>query len=289
MSTRYANPDLHSHSVFSDGTLHPADVAELAAGNGVDLWSLTDHDGLGGQPHALRAAHEHGMDYLSGVEVSVTQEKVTVHIVGLGFDVSNAELISGLEQTRSGRLVRARRIGEQFDKLGIPGAYEGALRLAEHPEAIARPHFARFLVDQGVCRDVQQAFNTYLADGKPCDVPNQWATLADSVRWIRDAGGMAIIAHPARYAFSSSQETALFEQFRDLGGQGVEVVCGCHSPREVRRYASMARRFGLAASRGSDFHNPGEGRNEPGTLPPLPPDLEPVWTLLGDRIQRAPH
>lgn len=289
MTTRYANPDLHCHSIFSDGTLQPADVAALAAGHGVDLWALTDHDGLDGQAPALRAAHAHGMDYLSGVEISVTYERATVHIVGLGFDVANARLIRGLRKTRAGRQERARKIGEQFARLGIAGAYEGALRLAEHPEAIARPHFARFLVAQGVCKNVQQAFNTYLADGKPCDVPNQWATLSNSVRWIVDAGGVAIIAHPARYRFSNRQETTLFGDFKSLGGQGVEVVTGCHSASETRRYASMARRFGLLASRGSDFHNPGEGRNEPGTLAPLPPDLDAVWSLLDDRIQRPVH
>lgn len=289
MTTRYANPDLHCHSVFSDGTLHPDDVAALAASHGVDLWALTDHDGLDGQPHALRAAHRHGIDYLSGVEVSVTHEHITVHIVGLGFDTTNVRLVRGLRETRAGRQERARKMGEQFARLGIAGAYEGALQLAEHPEAIARPHFARFLVEHGVCKTVQQAFATYLADGKPCDVPNQWATLADAVHWIIGAGGVAILAHPARYRFSSSQETALFEAFKALGGQGVEVVTGCHSASETRRYATLARRFGLLASRGSDFHNPGEGRNEPGTLAPLPPDLDAVWTLLDDRIQRAAH
>lgn len=288
MST-YTNPDLHCHSVFSDGTLPPQEVAALAASHGVDLWSLTDHDGLDGQPHARHAAHEHGMDYLSGVEVSVTYEQITVHIVALGFDDSNAALVDGLRTTRSGRQTRARRIGEQFAKIGIPDAYEGALRLAEHPEAIARPHFARYLVEQGICKDVQQAFSTYLADGKPCDVPNQWATLQDAIHWITDANGVAIIAHPARYRFSKSQETAFFDTFKDLGGQGVEVVCGCHSAKEIRRYAGMARRYGLAASRGSDFHNPGEGRSEPGTLAPLPDDLTPVWSLLADNIQLAAH
>ena len=289
MTTRYANPDLHCHSIFSDGTLHPDDVAALAAGHGVDLWSLTDHDGLDGQALALHAAHAHGMDYLSGVEVSVTHERVTVHIVGLGFDVANTSLIEGLRRTRAGRQERARRMGERFASLGIPGAYEGALQLAEHPEAIARPHFARFLVEQGVCKTVQQAFTTYLADGKPCDVPNQWATLADAVHWITGAGGMAILAHPARYRFSSNQEASLFEQFKSVGGQGVEVVTGCHSTSETRRYATMARRYGLLASRGSDFHNPGEGRNEPGTLASLPTDLDAVWSQLDDRIQRAVH
>lgn len=289
MTTHYANPDLHCHSIYSDGTLPPGDVAALAARHGVDLWSLTDHDGLGGQALALRAAHEHGMDYLSGVEVSVTYEGITIHIVGLGFDTINANLVRGLQETRAGRQERARRIGERFAKIGIAGAYEGALRLAEHPEAVARPHFARFLVEQGVCKNVQQAFSNYLADGKPCDVPNQWATLADAVRWITDAGGLAIIAHPARYRLSTSQEMALFETFRRLGGRGVEVITGCHSASETRRYATMARRFGLAASRGSDFHNPGEGRVEPGTLAPLPPGLDSVWSLLENRIQRVVH
>lgn len=287
--TSYANPDLHSHSVFSDGTLPPEAVAALAARNGVDLWALTDHDVLDGQARARDAAHAHGIDYLSGVEISVTYQERTVHIVGLGFDVNNAALRMGLAATRNGRQARARKMGERFAAMGIPGAFEGALQLAEHPEAVARPHFARFLVQQGICKNVKQAFATYLADGKPGHVPTQWATLTDAVRWIVDAGGIAVIAHPARYRFSQAAEAQLFDEFKALGGRGVEVIAGGHNDAEVRRYARLARQHQLAASRGSDFHNPGEGRGEPGTLPPLPADLQAVWTLAQDAVQRASH
>lgn len=287
--TRYANPDLHSHSVYSDGTLPPEDVAALAASHGVDLWSLTDHDTLDGQARAQAAAQQHGMSYLSGVEISVTWQERTVHIVGLGMDTTHQPLLDGLATTRDGRQRRARKMGEQFASLGIEGAYEGALGLAEHPEAIARPHFARYLVAQGVCKDVQQAFSIYLADGKPCDVPNQWAALPDAVRWITQAGGVAIVAHPARYRLGKKRESLLFDVFKEAGGRGVEVVTGSHSPKDVRRYASVARHYGLAASRGSDFHNPGEGRREPGTLAPLPDGLTPVWSLLPGNIRPAPQ
>jgi len=207
--------------------------------------------------------------------------------VGLGFDTDNAELRRGLEQTRGGRGARAQEMSEQLARVGIPGAYEGALKYVGNPELISRTHFARFLVETGVCKDNNEVFRKYLADGKPGFVPHRWAALGDAVRWIREAGGVAVIAHPARYDHSPTQEYALFSEFKAHGGQGVEVVCGSHSSSEYLKYAELALEFGLAASRGSDFHCPEESRIDLGELPLLEGRLTPVWELLADRIQSA--
>jgi len=279
------NADLHCHSTVSDGTLTPEALAERAAANGVELWALTDHDEIGGQHRAAAAARAEGMRYLTGTEISVTFVGQTVHIVGLGFDADDTNLREGLRRTRGGREERAQEMSEGLAKVGIRGAYEGALKFVGNPELISRTHFARFLVETGVCKDTNEVFRKYLTDGKPGFVPHKWATLKDAVTWIRDAGGLAVIAHPARYKLTPNEEFALFSEFRTHGGQGVEVVTGSHTPAEYGTYADMAREFGLAASRGSDFHSPDESHTELGTLPFLPANLTPVWELLAARIQ----
>lgn len=279
------NADLHCHSTTSDGTLTPEELAARAKANGVDLWALTDHDEVGGQQRALTAARAQGLQYLTGVEISVTFADTTVHIVGLGFDHQDPRLVAGLDDTRDGRGPRAREMAAQLDKVGIGGAYEGALKHAGNPKLISRTHFARFLVEAGVCKDTAEVFRKYLVEGRPGFVPHRWAKLGDAVGWITQAGGLAVIAHPARYHFSANAEYALFSEFKQHGGLGVEVITGSHTPAEAVRYADMAREFGLLASRGSDFHSPGESHIDLGRLPPLPADLTPVWSRLTERIQ----
>ncbi|MGH8781144.1 3',5'-nucleoside bisphosphate phosphatase [Paraburkholderia sp.] len=271
------NADLHCHSTVSDGHFAPVDVARRAHAGGVTLWALTDHDELGGQREAREAAEALGMDYLSGVEISVTWASRTVHVVGLHVDPECAALVDGLARTRDGRAARGEAIGEQLATLGIPDAYEGALKYVSNPDMMSRTHFARFMVDQGYAQSTQDAFTRYLGDGKPCCVPHRWAKLADAVKWIQIAGGEAVIAHPGRYAYTPLEFDALFGEFIDLGGKAIEVVTGSHTPDQYREYADVARRFGFEASRGSDFHAPGEGRVDLGSLPPLPADLKPVW------------
>jgi 3',5'-nucleoside bisphosphate phosphatase len=279
------NADLHCHSTVSDGTLAPEALAQRARANGVELWALTDHDEVGGQARACRAAQAEGLRYLTGTEISVTFASKTVHIVGLGFDPEHEAIRLGLQSTRGGRDERAQDMARQLAQVGITGAYEGARRYVGNPDLISRTHFARFLVDSGVCRDTHEVFNKYLTEGKPGFVPHRWASLRNAVNWISQAGGMAVIAHPARYGFSANEEFALFSEFKAHGGRGVEVVTGSHTPQEYRQYADMAREFGLAASRGSDFHSPEESRVDLGRLPALPEDLTPIWSLLADRIQ----
>jgi hypothetical protein len=274
------NADLHCHSVVSDGTLTPEELALRAHQNGVHLWSLTDHDVLGGQERARQAALNLGMDYLSGVEISISWMGQTVHIVGLGFDTSSPILQEGLRATRDGREVRARQIAAQLQHIGIENSYEGALKFAGNPELIARTHFARFLVEQNVCRDMDEVFRKYLVNGKPGYVSHRWASLDQAVEWITSAGGEAVIAHPGRYRLNTMQMDELYARFKDLGGAGIEVVTGSHSPDQYQIYAKVAQRYGFMASRGSDFHDPQESDVDLGHLPPLPENLQPIWSAF---------
>ena len=278
------NADLHCHSVISDGTLQPEALAERAKANGVELWALTDHDELAGQMRAREAAAAVGLPWLSGCEISVTFVDVTVHIVGLGFDIDSAALRDGLAATRGGRHERAMQMSDGLAKAGIRDAYQGALKYVGNPGLISRTHFARFLVESKVCPDTQTVFRKYLVEGKPGYVPHRWASLRDAVHWIVDAGGLAVIAHPARYRFTANEEYALFSEFIAHGGRGVEVVTGSHSSADAVRYTETALEFGLLASRGSDFHSPEESHVDLGKLPALPATLKPVWDALEARI-----
>ena len=271
------NFDLHCHSNVSDGMLTPATLAARAKARGVDVWALTDHDEVSGIAEARAAAAALDLAFIPGVEISITWAGQTVHIVGLRIDERNVDLQRGLASTRSGRELRAREMAEQLAAVGIPDAYEGALRYAGNPDLISRTHFARYIIDRGVCRDVSAVFRQYLIEGKPGYVPHRWATLEQAVSWIRGAGGVAVIAHPGRYNFDPMAYDALFEQFRALGGAAIEVITGSHTPEQYGEYAKVAQRYGFLASRGSDFHGPGESRVDLGELPALPASVKPVW------------
>ena len=272
--------DLHCHSTVSDGIFEPDELALRAKESGVTLWSLTDHDEVSGQELASQTARAIGLNYLTGVEISVTWANQTVHVVGLGINPTDATLVEGLRRTRAGRADRAKRIGDRLAALGMPGAFEGALPFAGNPELISRTHFARFLVQAGYFSDVQAVFDRLLKDDGPAHEPMQWATLEAAVTWIRGAGGVSVIAHPGRYKYTPTQFSGLFDTFKDLGGRAIEVVTGSHSVPQFKEFAQVARYFDFQASCGSDFHSPDESRVQLGSLPPLPADLKPVWQDL---------
>lgn len=278
------NADLHCHSVVSDGTLTPEALAQRAKANGVELWALTDHDELGGQERAMAAAHEVGLSYLTGVEISVTFLGITVHIVGLGMDHTHPALLAGLQATRGGREQRARDMSDDLARVGIKGVYEGALKYVGNPELISRSHFARYLVEIGVSKDTNDVFRKYITEGKPGFVPHRWAKLSDALSWITQSGGVAVIAHPGRYKLTPNEEFALFTEFKNHGGQAVEVMTGAHNASDYVKYAGYCQEFDLAASRGSDFHSPEESHTDLGKLPDLPGSVKPVWELLQARI-----
>jgi 3',5'-nucleoside bisphosphate phosphatase len=271
------NADLHCHSTASDGLLSPAALAERACARGVKLFALTDHDVVSGLAEARAAAEAGGLAFVDGVEISVTWRGTTIHVVGLRIDPANAELLRGLAIVRGSRVRRARKMAESLEAAGIPGSFDGAMAHAENPEIVSRTHFARFLVERGYARDVRSVFHHFLVKGKPGYVAHEWAALADAVGWIRAAGGVAVVAHPGRYKLSRAELRELLADFIACGGAGIEVVTGNHTPEQYAEFGALARELGLLASRGSDFHGPGESKVELGALPLLPGDLQPVW------------
>ena len=270
--------DLHAHSTISDGTLTPALLVARAVARGLDVLALTDHDDTAGVEEAQRAAAGTALRVLPGVEISVTWESRTVHIVGLNVDVENAALVAGLAGIRAGRDARAGRIAESFARANIHGALEGAKRHVTSERLISRTHFARFLIERGHARSMQDAFKRYMRAGRPGHVEHAWAALGDAVSWIHAAGGQAVIAHPARYGLTATRMRRLLGEFRDLRGDAIEVFSPSHTLAEAEDSARCARVFGLLASTGSDFHDPDESPLDLGALPPLPLGLAPVWS-----------
>lgn len=275
------NFDFHCHSTVSDGTLSPSELAVRAASRGVQCWALTDHDDLSGLAEAREAAVSAKLAFVTGVEISIEWQKASVHLVGLGVNPEADGLLQGLRDIREGRVVRARKMAESLARSGIGDAFAGAMRYAGNPDLISRAHFARFLVEQGMGSTVGKVFDHYLVPGKPGYVDHVWPSLESAVAWIRDAGGVAVVAHPGRYkSLSGGAMKRFLEAFKEAGGMGVEVVCGSHTQNHVLHFARLVRHFGFYASRGSDFHGPEESHCDLGGLPSLPEDLKPVWRLL---------
>lgn len=277
--------DFHCHSNISDGTLTPTELVQRASGRGVKAMALTDHDDVDGLDEARAVAESLGIQFINGVEVSVSWRSHTLHIVGLNIDHHYPPLRDGLSSVRSGRGLRAQKMSDELAKAGVGGVLAGAYKYASNPNMIGRTHFARYLVESGHCKDVKSVFNRYLAKGKLGYVPHQWADLADAISWINGAGGVAVLAHPGRYMvgkYSMGKKTMqeLLAEFVALGGRGVEVVTGSHTQEQYAEFARYAEQFNLLASVGSDFHGPQESYRDLGRLPDLPLICRPVWQLF---------
>lgn len=268
--------DLHSHSVVSDGTLTPAQLVAHAAAQGVRVLALTDHDDIDGLAEAADAAERHGIRFINGVEVSVTWNKATVHVVGLKVSPEHAPLREGLAGIRHGRYHRAEGMAASLDKAGIKGSLEGA-RAHAGRDIISRTHFARFLVEQGHVKNIPAVFKKFLVKGKPGYVEHRWASLEDALGWIIGSGGIAVLAHPGRYDLGRTNLIRLLAEFRELGGAAIEVVTGSHTPEQYAHFARLAHQFGFLSSLGSDYHGPGHNYIEMGRLPDLPHGCVPVW------------
>jgi predicted metal-dependent phosphoesterase TrpH len=277
--------DLHCHSNISDGTLTPTELVNRAAGRGVKVLALTDHDDMAGLDEARVAAEQHGMRFIDGVEISVSWRSHTVHIVGLGISPKYSMLAEGLRGVRSGRGIRAQKMADELAKVGIGGVLEGAYRYTGNRAMIGRTHFARYLVEAGHCKDVKSVFKRYLVKGKPGYSPHQWASLVDAINWIRGSGGLAVLAHPGRYmagrnGMGKKTMRELLAEFVEFGGQALEVVTSSHTPEQYAEFARYAEEFNLLTSCGSDFHGPGESYRDMGRLPDLPIGCRPVWEML---------
>jgi len=271
------NIDLHCHSSISDGVLTPAELVERAAQRGVETLALTDHDDIAGLAEARQIAEAKGIDFINGVEISVSWRGRTLHIVGLDIDPNYAPLAEGLAKVREGRTQRARNIAAELEKIGIQGSLEGAYTFVGVRSLIGRTHFARFLAEQGYAKDVKSVFKKYLVKGKPGYTPHEWAPLSDAVDWICGSGGRAVIAHPGRYDLGKNVLNDLLDEFAALGGSAIEVVTSSHTHEQMQTFARHAKDRNLLASCGSDFHGPGESHFDLGQLPEFPLGCTPVW------------
>lgn len=269
--------DLHSHSTYSDGILAPAALVSRALDQDVDVLALTDHDDTAGLDEAMRTAEGTSLELVPGAELSVSWDDLTVHVVALRIDPTNPTLIEGLASIRSGRDGRARRIAAALEQAGVPGAWEGALRHVTSERLISRAHFARYLVEAGYVKSMKDVFKRYLAVGLPGYVEHRWASLGDAIGWIHAAGGDAVLAHPGRYRTTPSGMRRLIEEFKDHGGDALEIVSPSHDAADVTRFAGFARMHGLKGSVGSDFHGPDESSVDLGDCAELPTGVEPVW------------
>ena len=272
------NFDLHNHSTASDGLLTPTQLIELAVRTGTDAIALTDHDNTDGLEEAREAAERAAIGFVTGVEISVSWGDTVLHVVGLGIDPAAPQLRAGLESIRSGRLGRAQRIGQALAQLGFEGTFDAALALASNEKLLSRTHFARHLAERGAVKDTQQAFDKYLGRGKPAYVSHRWAELGDAVGWICASGGVAVLAHPGRYDLKPMMREEMLKQFKAHGGRAIEVVTGSHRPEMYSLWQREALEHGFLASRGADYHGPGESPCEPGRLPALHGSLTPVWS-----------
>lgn len=271
-----ANFDLHSHSTASDGTLTPAELVHRAADAGVDVLALTDHDTLDGLGEAAPAAAGLGISLIPGVEISVTWQRMTVHVLGLNVNPADAALHAGLRELQAFRDWRAAEIARRLEARHIGGALEGARRYCKGA-ILSRTHFAHFLVERGQAASLRDVFQRYLVKGKPGYVAGQWADLEQALGWIRQAGGIPVIAHPARYRLTRSKLKQLIGEFRESGGLGLEVVSGSHSLDETLHMAAVSREHQLFASCGSDYHGPEKPWVEIGRLRKFPNGCTPVW------------
>lgn len=280
--------DLHTHSTCSDGALMPSALVERAHAAGVRVLALTDHDSVAGVPEADATARALGMTLLPGLELSTLWKGFSVHIVGLGVDVRNEGLVSGLARQAKARGERARAIAEKLEKARRPGAYEAALALAGNdPDRISRTHFAQWLVETGAVTSMQGAFDKYLGNGKPADVPMPWVDLPTAVDLIRDAGGVAVLAHPGRYPLTRTKLRTLIGLFKEAGGEALEVATATEKPDIVRYLGRLCTQFDLEASQGSDFHGPHIPWIQLGRFPVLPPECRPVWRRWVSEGQEA--
>ncbi|WP_292758986.1 PHP domain-containing protein, partial [Methylophaga sp. UBA2689] len=266
--------DLHCHSTASDGALSPKALVERAVQQGVDVLALTDHDGTEGITAALEAAADQPLTLVPGVEISVSWNSSTVHIVGLNIDIENAKLQNGLANIRQYRQQRAEQIAQRLEKSGISGALEGAGKYASKT-MLGRMHFAQFLVEQGHASNAKDVFKRFLVRGKPGYVPGQWTDLESAVEWIIEAGGQAVIAHPLRYKMTGTKLRRLIDDFKTAGGQAIEVSSGHQHPDQLRNVAALAKHYELLASCGSDFHGPEQTWSELGRFLPLPASCKP--------------
>ena len=272
--------DLHTHSLYSDGTLTPAELVARAAQRKVTVLALTDHDTTAGCPEALAACRAHGIGFVPGAELTVSWRGQELHIVGLGLDPENAALRTQIAEVLGRRRARIAAIGAKLRADRTLGGFDPSAAVLAGQAVPTRTHVARELVRAGHADTLQKAFDRFLARRTAGYVPQEWPTLESAITAIAAAGGQAVLAHPHRYRLSNGALKDLCGAFRAAGGAGIEVSLAGISPNDAARLARLARQFGLAGSVASDFHEPGLPWRPLGRFAKLPDDVEPLLSRL---------
>ncbi len=276
--------DLHCHSNLSDGILSPEALVSRAKTQKVTTLALTDHDTLAGVQRAQAQASIEGLTLIPGIEFSSQWGGRGVHIVGLNIELTSTAIDRAVNQQIETRRDRAVHIAARLEKQGIRCALEGAMSIAANERqgngeegVIGRPHFAKYLVREGYVANINQAFKRYLGAGKPGDIKQMWPEIGDVVEWINQSGGVAVLAHPAKYKMTRTKLRALACDFADVGGKGLELISGKQPVGLAEELAKIAAKYQLRGSCGSDFHVPGQAWQELGQFGEMPRSIEPIW------------
>jgi 3',5'-nucleoside bisphosphate phosphatase len=271
--------DLHNHSYFSDGVLSPTEVVRLASHANCDLFSLTDHDTTNGIVEAKLESDKLALNLVNGVEISAFWRSSAIHIVGLGIDIENDELQTGLEFNQTLRKERAKKIALGLWRSGVKDALEKA-QMISGGHMLTRTHFAQMLIQEGYCKDIKSVFRRYLSGQKPGGVRVEWKDFYEVIKWIQVAGGKALIAHPFRYRMTHTKIKKMLYEFKDAGGDGFEVVNANSSDEEISLGSQWSNDYDLLASIGSDFHGWPNQRVQIGNLADLPNNSRAIWSYL---------
>jgi len=271
--------DLHSHSYYSDGVLSPSELIRHASEADCDLFSLTDHDTTDGIEEAQLEANKLNLNLVNGVEISAFWRNMTIHILGLGIDINNDFLQTGLAHNQKLRKERAEKIALDLWRSGIKDALEKTQRFSK-TDMLTRTHFAQMLINEGYCKDMKTVFRRYLTGKKPGGVRVEWEDFDDVVQWIHASGGKAFIAHPFRYRMTHTKIKTMLDDFKSILGDGIEVVTGTSSDEEIQLGNQWADKYNLLATCGSDFHGWPNQRVRIGNLKDLPDTEKAVWKYL---------
>ncbi|MBT1065260.1 PHP domain-containing protein [Bowmanella sp. Y26] len=269
--------DLHSHTHHSDGALSPRELVDRAHNMQLDALAITDHDTVAAIEEAkvYQQTQKRPLWLIPGVEISTRWHGFDIHVLGLNLNHQDPKLLERLAGQSEAREKRAQEMAEKLAKAGVEGIYADAKALAGVGQ-LTRSHFARALVKRGAVKDHEDAFRKYLGKDKRAFVKPQWPEIPDAIQWIQEAGGKAVLAHPARYDLSAKWLRRLLVFFAESGGHGMEVTHPQLAPDMKRQLASYAKEYGLQASVGSDFHFPGRW-TELGRNLQMDPELVPVW------------
>ena len=271
--------DLHNHSYFSDGVLSPSEVVRRASDAACDLFSLTDHDTTHGIVEAQLEADKLDLNLVNGVEISAFWRNSAIHIVGLGIDINNDMLQTGLEFNQAIRMDRAKKIALGLWRSGIRDALEKAQKISGG-HMITRTHFAQMIIHEGYCKDMKSVFRRFMTGKKPGSVRVEWKSFDEVINWIQSAGGKALIAHPFRYRMTNTKIKKMLNEFKEAGGDGFEVVNANSSDEEISLGDKWSENFDLLASIGSDFHGWPNQRVQIGNLADLPNNSRAIWSYL---------